>query len=114
MFKTELDLRKKDGRNMELLSDLIYEGSEKITVPTGFVTDGASVPKPVWWFCSPFAGNHLKPAVLHDYLCVLERDQRETDLLFLEVMRVNGVGWFKRVMMYQAVKMFQRLRGEYI
>ena len=104
----------KIGENTwRLLSPLVYAGSDEITVPEGFETDFASVPKLFWWFCPPAAGNHAKPAVLHDYLCVSSDDQPRTDKIFLEAMAANGVGWLKRHVMYLAVMVYQTAKGKY-
>lgn len=36
------------------------------TIPAGFVSDGASIPRPLWWFTHPFA-ELLEASVVHDY-----------------------------------------------
>ena len=38
-----------------------------ITVPTGALTDGASIPRPLWSILSP-RGPYGRAAVIHDYL----------------------------------------------
>lgn len=38
------------------------------TVPEGFITDGASVPRPLWWLYPPFGDDYEAGATLHDYL----------------------------------------------
>jgi len=111
MFKSPLRVEKTGKNTWRLLSPLVYDGSEKITVPAGFETDFASVPRAAWWFCAPAAGNHAKPAVLHDYLCVTSDNQPHTDKLFLEAMAANGVGWLKRTVMYSAVRVYQTAKG---
>ena len=116
MFVSDLDLRKGDGKKMSLLSPLIWDDGETVyIVPVDYVTDGASVPKPLWWFCSPYAGNHLKPAVLHDYMSEDEYgDQKLADQVFLKTLEANGVGWFKRHAMHKAVVAFQKfIKGAY-
>ncbi len=43
--------------------------SGRHTVPNGFQTDGASIPRPLWFLIgSPFAPESIQAAVLHDYL----------------------------------------------
>jgi hypothetical protein len=51
--------------NEMLLEDFIAHG---ITVPAGFVTDGASTPVAFWWLIPPFKRTK-RAAVVHDYLC---------------------------------------------
>ena len=71
MFISNLDVRKIGKNKWKLLSPLVYDGTSKIIVPIGFETDFASVPRLVWWFCAPGAGNHRlraqrRPAVLRE------------------------------------------------
>ena len=40
--------------------------TETITVPTGFVTDLASVPRAMWWLIAPF--DVARAAIIHDLL----------------------------------------------
>jgi len=40
--------------------------NNKITVPKGFKTDLASVPRGIWWFIAPF--DVARAGVVHDYL----------------------------------------------
>lgn len=48
----------------------MYEASDGTvyTIPAGFVTDGASVPRPLWWLYPPFGEDYEPAVVLHDYL----------------------------------------------
>lgn len=72
-FLTDLDVKRlpdKDGRKQwKLIAPLIYESKTVglIVVPTGFITDFASVPRLplVYWF---FGGRGDAEAVLHDWL----------------------------------------------
>lgn len=85
---------------------LVYEGSETVTVPDGFHTDLASVPKALWAIFPPF-GHHTKAAVLHDYLYHTTSLPRKTcDGLFLEAMADQGVSKTRRYLMYWAVRVF--------
>ena len=113
MFKSPLQVEKIGKNKWKLLAPLVYDGSKKFIVPAGFETDFASVPQAVWWFCAPAAGNHAKPAVLHDYLCETYSDQPNTDKIFLEAMTTNGVGRFKRTVMFNAVRGYQVFKGKY-
>jgi hypothetical protein len=83
----------------------------KVTVPTGFETDGASVPQ-VFWSVFPPLGKYFPAAVLHDYLYSrqstlhFECDREEADFLFLEAMFNLGVPWHTRHTIHMAVRMF--------
>ncbi len=84
-------------------------------VPAGFLTDGATVPRPFWWLVPPF-GEHGQAAVLHDILCetatMFENEipysvsRKEADKIFREALKASGVGWFKRNLMYAAVRVW--------
>lgn len=118
---TELDL---DWRQWRLESPLSYEvaflGSGRVVaVPAGFVTDGASVPRPLWWFL-PAWGTYSRAAVIHDYLLKLieastphaqAATRKEADAIFYEAMVVCGTGMTMRWIMWAAVRSFAVLTG---
>jgi hypothetical protein len=59
-----------DGENWFLVEDLDYEVRDTgkiVTVPAGFVTDFASIPRP-FWSILPTWGKYGPPAVVHDFL----------------------------------------------
>lgn len=80
-----------------------------ITVPKGFLTDGASVPKMFWSIFDPF-GEYFRAAVLHDFLYSTQGcawlTRKECDDLFKEAMFNAGVPWVKRDLIYRTVRMF--------
>lgn len=92
-----------------------------IEVPDGFLSDGASVPKPLWNWLPPL-GLYGQAAVLHDFLRhtltvyldgqINNREKqifitiKESDQIFLEAMKVLGVSRFKRYTMYIFVRLF--------
>lgn len=49
------------------LSYSTNNGDYEIVVPTGFITDLASIPRLFWWWESPHEGT-LAPAIIHDFL----------------------------------------------
>lgn len=114
MFKTPLQVEKIGSNRWKLLSPLVFEGSAKFIVPTEFETDFASVPRFFWRICPPVAGNHAEPSVLHDYMCDTYNDQRYTDRILLEALKANGVGWLKRTLIFNAVRLYQIAKGKYI
>ena len=98
-----------DGRSHILHRDLQYmdDGDKIYTVPAGFVTDGASIPRAFWRVLRPF-GKYIEAAVLHDYLYahpeVYGTTQKEADDLFKLAMRDCGVSKWKRNVMWAAVR----------
>ena len=102
-----LDLEFIDGRNWRLLKAFPYHG-ERFggTVPKGFLTDFASVPKILWNLLPP-TGEYGPAAVIHDYLYRTARVTRaDADWTFLEAMTRLGVPWLIRHAMYRAVRLF--------
>ena len=82
------------------------EDSEKIVVPTGYVTDFASVPR-AFWKIVPKWGKYGSAAVIHDYLYDTQKKSRkESDKIFLNGMRILGVPKWKRYGMYWSVRIF--------
>ena len=52
-----------------LIWEIDYLGSGlRITVPAGFHSDGATVPRPLWWLMPPWGDKGTRAAILHDYL----------------------------------------------
>ncbi|EDQ5128059.1 DUF1353 domain-containing protein, partial [Salmonella enterica] len=77
-----------------------------IEVPVGFVTDLATVPR-IFWSLLPPDGEYAKAAIIHDYLYHYPlRNRKESDLIFLDGMKVLGVPKWKRIIMYLAVRIF--------
>ena len=83
-----------------------------ISIPEGYETDLASIPRVFWRVIAPFELSIAAPLV-HDYLYgnggvaqnqVLNRE--ETDKLFLDIMEAEGVSWWRRKIAYRAVRMF--------
>lgn len=74
---------------------LSYTGNDGrvITVPVGFLTDLASVPRiPLIYSQLGNRGEAIRPAVLHDYLCREKIIPRaEADLLFHETLLEEGM-----------------------
>lgn len=40
-----------------------------VTIPAGYMTDGATLPQWLWWFLPPWGDPATRAAILHDYLC---------------------------------------------
>lgn len=76
------------------------------TIPEGFVTDFASVPRCFWSIIPPM-GRYGKAAILHDYLYHTKSvSRKEADKIFLKAMDLLGVSAWKKYVMYFAVRLF--------
>lgn len=82
-----------------------------IRVKRGFDFDGASIPKAFWSVIgNPLTGDYKIAALIHDALYSSQELPKELcDNIFLEIMRLHGVGYIKRYSMYNAVKVFGSL-----
>lgn len=124
-FMDPLHVEFLDGHGWRLLKSFDYhlgapDGSERVVVPAGFVTDFASVPRGLWNLLPP-TGPYGKSAVIHDYLyqhrlvrCqfgavgefervrLVERD--EADEIFHEGMIVLGVRRLVRLPVYVGIR----------
>ena len=115
-FTTPLHLEFVNGKFWKVLAPFIYYVGEKssdefLLVKVGFTTDFASIPRFAWPIIGHPTGNHGKAAVVHDWLYRYPADgvdrartRRRCDQVFLEAMKVLGVGWWKRSTMYFAVR----------
>ena len=109
MFTTNLELKILGEQAYEVIEPLVWNDNLSIIqVNPKFDFDGASVPQVLWSFgLSPMTGGYQRSACLHDALYASEYFDRDIcDKLFLEAMESEGVGYFKRYAMYNAVRAF--------
>jgi hypothetical protein len=79
-----------------------------ISVPRGYVTDLASVPRALWTIFPPH-GRYAKAAIIHDYLysnAIISKQW--ADNVFYEAMGVLNVPKWRKTVMYWAVRLFGR------
>lgn len=107
-FLTHPNILLLDGREIRLQVDpaggpLRYRiNGEIVTVPPGYISDGASVPRFYWWRYPPI-GLYTRPAIVHDFLYEQGRYSRaRCDRVFAEAMEEAGVdAWTRRLFYYQ-------------
>ncbi len=121
-FLTPLEVEYLDGDHWLLHEPFIYilgpdtSGKERVEVPKGFVTDFASVPRPLWNILPP-TGKYGKAAVIHDFLyqrravttflnglAIRFVERGEADAILNEGMEVLGVSRFTRWIVYYGVR----------
>lgn len=113
-FTSDLVVKSYDETKWELTEEFYFYFSEDdkstgVTVPKGFITDFASVPRILWSILPP-TGRYTKAAVLHDFLYSnashLELTRKQCDKMFLQGMGVLGVKRWVRNIIYRAVRIF--------
>ena len=111
-FTTDLIVKSCSPTHWELMQEFFFYYDKKdvdhgITVPEGFVTDFASVPRHLWSIYPP-TGRYTKAAVLHDFLYSKEShlslDRKQSDEIFLDGMKALGVKRSVRYPMYWGVR----------
>lgn len=77
-------------------------------VPEFFISDGASIPKFAFSLIGGrWTGKYVEASIIHDYLYFTQTTKRSyADRVFLEGMKILGVGWLKRRVMYLAVRVW--------
>jgi hypothetical protein len=109
----------KEGKEtiIEIQEDFPYElqPGEIITTPKGFLSDGASIPKPFWIIVGhPLECDNLKAALIHDFMCKTGQELKEqgikytytwqqTHEIFRQALIDCGVPVWKAGIMHKAV-----------
>jgi hypothetical protein len=100
-----------DGRTWVTRKEFGYDVGEEdsgdsVDVPIGFMTDFASIPRPLW-IILPRWGKYGNAAVIHDY-CYWDqsRSRLESDTIFREAMGILEVPKWKIRAMYYSVRLF--------
>jgi len=114
-FKGSLEVRfdslpTGDGQTVELVQLLNKFGYKDSSgkdwdVPSGEISDGASIPWQLWSFVGgPFSGPYRNAAVVHDYYCAIRtRPFQEVHKMFYEASLKAGTGKTTAKLMYMAI-----------
>ena len=109
---TNLNTTKIDKILWKVNSSLTYIIDTGIlTIPKGFITDGASCPKILWSLCSPMSGPQVEGAILHDFLYSKDSDvlglkfnRKTVDDLFYDAMILEGTKKWRAKLIYLGVR----------
>lgn len=109
-FSGPLTIRERDvdTDRWELAEPLTY-GS--MTIPVGFVCDGATIPWPVSIVFPHWGRRYRRAAILHDYLLSIGTRRTEADKAFLAAMKDCGVSFTVRWTFYYAVGFFSAFKA---
>jgi hypothetical protein len=107
-FPDEFDSVYIDGKTWEIVKPFRYVDSEFgiITVPSGFRTDYASIPK-LFWSIVGSPSNYAPASAVHDYLYrgrILKRKQ--ADEVFFRAMIDSDISHETAYLFYVAVRSF--------
>lgn len=108
-FRSRVHVEQLAGGEWSLTEPLAYAGrAEEWVVPTGFVTDFASVPVPVRWLI-PADGPWTAAAVVHDWFCEVgiaagAISSRDADGVFRRMCRELGTPVLRRWLMWAGVR----------
>jgi hypothetical protein len=119
-FLTETVIMEPVDKGWRLLTSLKYYSEtlgQEITVPSGFFTDLASVPRLFRWLVPVANAKNRKAAIVHDYLCTEAAqkfygiDQRMADKIFREALAVCNVHPVGQWVMWTPVRAYQWTKG---
>ena len=104
-----VDIHRSDfmGNIFTLKEDMHYCG---LTVPAGFKSDGASVPRFFWRIVFPPGDQKaLRAAFIHDWMYRTHPEgwiREMADMLFLKLLINDGIPKFSAVMAWMGVRLF--------
>lgn len=110
VFPDDIELKDlgihKGTRKFKILKNFrCFYKDQLITVKKGFITDGVSAPKFAWPVVGPF-GSAFTAALIHDWCFSPYNNKyswKESNWMFLELMKESGVGFAMRWAIYGAV-----------
>lgn len=76
------------------------------TVPEGFASDGGSIPRLLWPWCSPLDGRYLHIYVLHDWCYLHGIDRALADTVMVNLLINAGMRTTQAYAIYGAVRVF--------
>lgn len=75
-------------------------------VPAGYESDGASVPRWLWPWCSPLDGRYIQIFVLHDWMYDNGIDRDIADTVMVHLLINAGMRTTQAYAIYGAVRVF--------
>ena len=76
------------------------------TVPEGTISDGGSIPRLFWPWCSPLDGRYVHIYVLHDWSYLHGIDRALADRTLLDLLILAGMWRTQAYAIYGAVRVF--------
>lgn len=77
---------------------------KSVVIPSGYLTDGASIPAVAWQIIgTPYEPRFLTAAIVHDYMCDNDWDVETMSVIFMLLLVLSNVSLSKAELMYKAV-----------
>jgi len=93
------------GTKWELTEPFEHAG---IKIPAGYIFNGSSVPRFLWWLYPPSYSPAWEASCIHDY-CYSHHyphiTKLEADRLLYRMMKEAGASWISRQIFYRAVRL---------
>jgi len=100
--------------NYKVVQDYVFDSpilGQTFTIPEGFITDGASIPRVFWGvFGGPFCPKNLEASVQHDFLIRMGVDGSQRDLQFYSTLVDNNTDKWKARLMYIGVVVWRKVK----
>ena len=121
-FNDMPEIKKKDKNHFVLTKDFVFinenNGIKKyITIPKGYVTNGADIPRFFWRLFPPFSPEYLPAVIIHDFFCdeaeKLNNSKelyKHADTLFKEALKALRVSSWKVTIFYNAVRLHHKIK----
>ncbi len=93
------------GNRYKTCIDIKYKD---VTVPKGYRTNGADVPKIFWSFLPPNKSDYMPAVIVHDFLCAHSM-YKKADEYFEEILRTLGVHPFAVYSLVCSVKLWHKV-----
>lgn len=101
--------------NYIVVQDYVFYSSitgETYTIPSGFITDGASIPRVLWSvFGGPFCPKNMEASIQHDFLINIGVEGSQRDLQFYSTLVNNNTDKWKARLMYLGVVVWRKAKS---
>lgn len=106
-FENKPCLEPLEGFNYQTCADLnVKIDGYPLTVPKGFETDLASIPRFLWAILPPQQANFVAPAILHDYFYIMGAGKRsDADAILYASLRQQGAMWLTANIIWLGVRL---------
>ena len=77
-----------------------------VTVPKGYITDLASIPRILWWLYPASNGDYAGACVVHDYLYTIKFPRKSADRALRKALKEDGNNRITVFLFYSSVRIF--------